>query len=130
MIDYEYKFFPAPLQVPGGADMTVDGASFAPTLQRQMNLISANGWEFVGREAMPVERRVWLVLRRTVYEDFLVFRRPLSLLVTAPKPKVARPAAEIDPNRVYPRRVARNYFPDARSPKPGTRRPGQATTGS
>ena len=130
MIDYEYKFFPAPLQGPVGAENAVDGASFAPTFQRQINLISANGWEFVGREAMPVERRVWLVLRRTAYEDFLVFRRPLGQPVTTPKPKAARRKPDVDPNRVYPRRVARNHFPDSRTPKPDVRRPGQVTTGS
>lgn len=126
-MDYEYKFFPAPRQVTGQVGLETDKASFAPTLLRQINLISANGWEFVGREALPVERRAWLILRRSSHEDFLVFRRPLADQVRQ-KPGLRQTAAPTSEAAVVrPRRVLRNYFPDAQMPDRSTRRAQRAT---
>ncbi|WP_284163395.1 hypothetical protein [Frigidibacter sp. SD6-1] len=97
MTTFEYKLIPAPRQRAGQGVLADDGASFAPTVQRQINLVTSAGWEFVGREAMPVEKRAWLVLRRTVDEDFLVFRRPVTGAATRP----------VQPPKVRPRRVRR-----------------------
>lgn len=120
MTEFEYKLFPSPRQISGGAELQTDGASFAPTLEQQINLITSNGWEFVGREAMPVERRRWLILKRTVNEDFLVFRRPFGQEVRPPKLRWAKP--QPDPGRIRPRRVVRNYFPDSHVPAISVRR--------
>lgn len=114
MTTFEYKLILAPRQRDGQGLLADDGTSFAPTVQRQINLVTSAGWEFVGREAMPVEKRAWFVLRRTAEEDFLVFRRP----VTGPE---ARPTAQ---PKVRPRRVGRaaalpaNVAPFIRSAEP------------
>ncbi|MCY1128552.1 hypothetical protein OU426_16950 [Frigidibacter sp. RF13] len=114
MTTFEYKLIPTPRQLAGEGLLADDGASFAPTVQRQINLVTSAGWEFVGREAMPVEKRAWLILRRKVEEDFLVFRRPVTGLD-------AKPAA---PPKVRPRRISRaaalpaNVTPFIRSAEP------------
>lgn len=106
MSEFEYKLFPLPRQLDDGGTIVSDKAAFAPTLQRQINLIAAAGWEFVGREEVPCERRSWLVLRRKGHEDFLVFRRPLGPQRPADGAALAAAVAAEPGNHVRPRRIS------------------------
>ena len=78
MVGYEYKVIPAPakgLKAPG-----VKGpeARFANTLEKKMNELAADGWEYQRSDILPSEERQGLTSTQTVYRSVLVFRRALT----------------------------------------------------
>lgn len=100
--EFEYKLFSLPKQLDNGQAIVTSAGEFAPTLQRQINLIVENGWEFVGREEIPVERRQWLLLKRRETDDYLVFRRPAAVPGSERRPAPGLRAGSVG---VKPRRV-------------------------
>lgn len=77
MTIYEYKFFPAPTTARTGNSVEL-AQDYGRELQSDVNLIAGMGWEYVGREAMPVVRRKWFFFKETFAEDFIIFRRPIA----------------------------------------------------
>lgn len=120
---YEYKVVPAPAK--GEKARGLKGAEdrFAFAIERLMNDMAAQGWDYQRAETLPSEERSGLASSQTVWRNLLVFRRevtqgaqmpapsPAPAVVTAPAPVAAEtpapaPAPRIDPPRQGP------VFPD------------------
>ncbi len=100
---YEYKYFQAP--APSGSPRNAK----APDLtNREIDLMTGNGWEFVGIEERPVAQRGWFGLRREVQKCFMVFRRnrdPKSHVAALACPDRLPAVLPRDEPAVLPRRV-------------------------
>lgn len=90
---YEYRVVPAPTkgEKAKGAKTTPD--RFAVALMNVMNGLGAEGWEYVRADTLPCQERVGLTGSKTVFQNMLVFRRPIAEEVAEPRPK-PRAAAE------------------------------------
>ncbi|MBN9888474.1 DUF4177 domain-containing protein [Salipiger abyssi] len=75
MAIYEYKVVPAPAR--GEKTRGVKGAEgrFAFAIERLMNEMAAQGWEYQRAETLPSEERSGLTSSQTVWRNLLVFRR-------------------------------------------------------
>ncbi|APZ53878.1 DUF4177 domain-containing protein [Salipiger abyssi] len=75
MAIYEYKVVPAPAR--GEKTRGVKGAEgrFAFAIERLMNEMAAEGWEYQRAETLPSEERSGLTSSQTVWRNLLVFRR-------------------------------------------------------
>lgn len=78
MTRYEYKVVPAPVQGTKAKGLKTPAERFARTLQELMTAEGADGWEYLRAEALPAEERQGLRKKITVYQNLLVFRRPLG----------------------------------------------------
>lgn len=76
MEHFEYKVIPAPRR-----GIRIKGAKgpagrFAGTLENTINALSAEGWEYVRAESLPVDERHGITRRKTeTYQNVLIFRR-------------------------------------------------------
>jgi hypothetical protein len=76
MENFEYKVIPAPRR-----GVRVKGAKgpagrFAGALESTINTLSAEGWEYVRAESLPVDERHGITRRKTeTYQNVLIFRR-------------------------------------------------------
>ncbi len=82
MKSYEYNVIPAPKRGLKGKGIKGTEAQFANALAVLMNEAAAEGWEYQRAETLPAEERQGLRGRTTVFQNMLVFRRPLA----APEP--------------------------------------------
>jgi len=103
---YEYKYFLAPTPAAGRAKSV---AANAPDLaNREIDLMTGNGWEFVGMEDRAVATRGWFGRRREVTKCFMVFRRnrdPKSHVAAPSCPDRLPAALPREEPAVLPRRV-------------------------
>ncbi len=76
MDHFEYKVIPAPrrsVRVKGAKG--VDG-KFAATLEKMINELAAEGWQYLRAESLPTDERHGITRRKTEsYQNVLVFRR-------------------------------------------------------
>ena len=85
MTRYEYKVVPAPVK--GEKSRGVKGAEgrFAFAIERLMNEMAAEGWEYQRAETLPSEERSGIASSQTVWRNLLVFRRVQETMAeTAP----------------------------------------------
>ncbi len=75
---FEYKVVPAPKKGLRGKGVKGSEARFANALQTVMNELGAEGWEYQRTDCLPAEERQGLTGRTTVFQNMLVFRRPLD----------------------------------------------------
>ena len=75
---FEYKVVPAPRKGLRGKGVKGAEARFANALQTVMNELGAEGWEYQRTDCLPAEERQGLTGRTTVFQNMLVFRRPLE----------------------------------------------------
>lgn len=103
MSAWEYKVVPAPARGEKAKGVKGAEARFAYALQRIMNEMGAEGWEYQRSETLPSEERSGLTSKVTNWRNVLVFRREMSVdasfedgepaaLLEAPEPDPA-PAA-------------------------------------
>lgn len=78
MTVYEYKVIPAPNRGEKAKGVKSPEARFAFALQRLMNQLAKDGWEFLRSETLPSEERSGLTQTVTHWRSLLVFRRPLA----------------------------------------------------
>ncbi|MBM1219458.1 DUF4177 domain-containing protein [Ponticoccus sp. SC2-23] len=93
---YEYKVVPAPRRGKKGKGIKGTEAQFANALSHLMNEAAAEGWEYQRTDSLPCEERQGLTGRTTVFQNMLVFRRPVEAETAAgqtPEP-AALPAPE------------------------------------
>lgn len=83
---YEYKVSPAPKRGRKGKGVKGTEAQFANALTLLMNEAAAEGWEYLRTDTLPCEERQGLTGRVTVFQNMLVFRRPLEAAEEAPAP--------------------------------------------
>lgn len=90
MQHYEYKLVPAPEK--SGKHKGLKGAAlFAATLEKVINPLAAQGWQYLRSDILPEETRTGLMSRGTVYRTLMVFQRPLPDTAKS-QPVVAAPA--------------------------------------
>ena len=120
MTRFEYRILLAPAKADDPGAILSGGDGRTSDRRDASGTTTVDGWEFVGRKEVPVERRRWLVLRQTETEEFLIFRRAI------PEPeRTAAHASESSPGpapTVRPRRVLRSCFPDLGISDTGFRR--------
>lgn len=75
MSSYEYKVIPAPPRGEKARGVKSAEARFAHALERLMNDMSTDGWEYQRAETLPSEERSGLTKTATVWRNLLVFRR-------------------------------------------------------
>lgn len=91
MSRFEYKVVPAPRRgekIPG-ARTTPE--RFAAALSHVMNLLAAEGWEYLRADTLPCDERAGLTGTATHFQNLLVFRRDVAVDVVA----VVAPAPEV-----------------------------------
>ena len=103
---FEYKVIPAPTRGQKGKGIKGPEGRFANALEREMNRLAAEGWEYVRADTLPSEERSGLTGSTTSYRSVLVFRRALAAqagVASEPEPEVARlPAPEVSGNQEPP----------------------------
>lgn len=131
---FEYKVVPAPRRGKKGKGIRGTEAQFANALSLLMNEAAAEGWEYQRTDSLPCEERQGLTGRTTVFQNMLVFRRPLEVsnaadatpepaALPAPEP-VAQPA---EPAPVTPLTLSVDA-PEGPSPRIGAPDPRVAET--
>ncbi|MCR8546418.1 DUF4177 domain-containing protein [Salipiger sp. P9] len=76
MATYEYKVVPAPAKGEKTRGVKGPEGRFAFAIERLMNEMAAEGWEYQRAETLPSEERSGLTSSQTVWRNLLVFRRP------------------------------------------------------
>lgn len=87
---YEYKVIPAPSKGLKGKGIKGGPDRFANALQTAINVVAKEGWEYVRAETLPSEEREGLMGKTTVFQNVLVFQRP----VDAPSDNLVPPVIE------------------------------------
>lgn len=85
MTQYEYRVVPAPKKGLKGRGVRGTEAKFANALMDVMNRFGAEGWEYQRTDTLPCEERRGLTSKVTVYQNMLVFRRPLAAEAEQPE---------------------------------------------
>lgn len=75
MAHYEYKVVPAPQRGEKARGVKTAEARFALAIERLMNEMGEDGWEYVRAETLPSEERAGLTGTATQWRNLLVFRR-------------------------------------------------------
>ncbi len=75
---YEFKVVPAPRRGEKARGLRTTEDRFALALGNVINVMAAEGWDYVRAETLPVEERSGLMGTKTSYHNMLVFRRELS----------------------------------------------------
>ena len=78
MTRYEYKVVPAPRRGVKAKGLKTTEDRFAHAMALTMNEYGAEGWEYIRADVLPCEEREGLIGRATVFQNLLVFRRPLD----------------------------------------------------
>ncbi|WP_417743499.1 hypothetical protein [Salipiger sp.] len=79
MTQYQYKVVPAPAKGEKAPGVKAAEDRFARAIERLMNEMAADGWEFQRAELLPSEERSGLTSSQTVWRNLLVFRRPAAV---------------------------------------------------
>lgn len=74
-VTFEYKVIPAPSKGDKTKGLRSAEDRFANALERQVNEMAAEGWEYVRCDTLPSEERAGLTQSQTVWRNLLVFRR-------------------------------------------------------
>jgi hypothetical protein len=75
---YEYRVVPAPRKGEKFRGLKTSEDRFAHALMLMMNKLGAEGWEYQRADALPCDERVGLTGSKTVFQNMMVFRRPLT----------------------------------------------------
>lgn len=87
MTQYQYKVVPAPAKGEKARGVKAAEDRFALAIERLMNEMAADGWEFQRAELLPSEERSGLTSSQTIWRNLLVFRRPASVsTIETPEP--------------------------------------------
>ncbi|WP_417723894.1 DUF4177 domain-containing protein [Salipiger sp.] len=92
MQTYEYKVVPAPAKGEKAKGIKSAEGRFAFAIERVMNDMAAEGWEYQRAETLPSEERSGLTSSQSVWRNLLVFRRPVAPAAETVAPTVAAPA--------------------------------------
>lgn len=103
MQNFEYTAVPSPDRSEKAKGLKTGAERFAFTLTGLLNDMAADGWEYLRAETLPSEERSGLTSRTTVWNNILIFRRPVGAAraeITATRepealPKPAEPASVV-----------------------------------
>ena len=90
-MSYEYKVVPAPTRGLKAKGIKTAEDRFANALETAMNELAADGWEYQRTDTLPAEQREGLMSKTTVFQNMLVFRRPVTKAAGASAPAAAEP---------------------------------------
>lgn len=96
-MSYEYAVVPAPKKGLKARGVKSTEDRFAYALQTVMNEYGAEGWEYVRTDTLPSEERSGLTGRTTVFQNMMVFRKPLAAAAPDAEPKPAALLAPPEP---------------------------------
>ncbi|MSU90544.1 hypothetical protein GE300_13110 [Rhodobacteraceae bacterium 2CG4] len=89
MQHFEYKVVAAPRRAKRAKGAKTPAERFAFMLSEVMNAEARDGWEYLRADTLPAEEKKGMLSNPTeVYQTVLVFRRPVSSVVS--EPAVAR----------------------------------------
>ena len=91
---FEYSVVPAPKKGLKAKGVRSTEDRFANALETIMNEKGADGWEYVRTDTLPAEERSGLAGSKTVYQNMMVFRRPVAAVAVAPKALLEAPKPE------------------------------------
>ena len=83
---FEYKVIPAPTKGIKARGVKGSAGRFANGLEAAINELAADNWVYVRAETLPAEEREGLMSKTTVFQNVLVFKRPVSAEDPAPVP--------------------------------------------
>lgn len=75
---YEFKVVPAPRRGEKARGVKTSEERFALALTNAMNVMGAEGWDYVRCDTLPLDERAGLTGTKTSYQNMLVFRRALE----------------------------------------------------
>ncbi len=98
---YEYKVIPAPTKGLKAKGVKTSPDRFANALQTAINVLAGDGWEYVRAETLPSEERERLMGKTTVFQNMLIFRKPLEAefaetIGALPPPEEKSESVEVD----------------------------------
>ncbi|WBU62873.1 DUF4177 domain-containing protein [Paracoccus aerodenitrificans] len=102
MQEYEYSAVPAPARSEKTKGSKTPADRYAVTLTEAINVMAAQGWEYLRAETLPSEERSGLTGRTTLFHNLLIFRRPVSAGKRRADAPAAQPAAAPRPPSVTP----------------------------
>lgn len=85
-LHYEYKVVPAPRRAQSDVVAKSNEARFAASLNKLMNEMGRQGWEYQRADTLPMEEGGGLRAIKTSYQNLLVFRRVLVANTRASEP--------------------------------------------
>jgi len=77
MTKYEYKVIPAPMRGEKARGVKGPEARFAHALERVMNELGGEGWDYIRADILPCEERAGFTGKKLITHNMLVFRRAL-----------------------------------------------------
>jgi len=84
MEKFEYKVVPAPKRGKRGKGVRGWEGKFANALETVMNEMGALGWQYLRTDTLPSEERQGLTGRTTIFQNMLVFQRPVEIELEMP----------------------------------------------
>lgn len=78
MQSHEYTVVPAPSRGEKAPGLKTTADRFAHTLAELLNRMAVDGWDYVRAETLPAEERSGIAGRNTVWQNVLIFRRPIA----------------------------------------------------
>lgn len=103
---YEFKVVPAPSKGLKSKGLKTAGERFAHALETAMNELGKEGWDYVRTDTLPAEEREGLMGKTTVFQNMMVFRRPLveaaeqveeiEIIAALPKPEPEPEPTEVE----------------------------------
>ncbi|ODT59519.1 MULTISPECIES: DUF4177 domain-containing protein [Paracoccus] len=93
---FEYSVIAAPTKAEKAREARTPTDRYALSLTAALNLMAAEGWEYLRADVLPSEERSGLTGRTTIYHNVLVFRRPQVIdpeVKRLPQPEAEAPDA-------------------------------------
>jgi hypothetical protein len=102
MTGFEYKVVPAPVRGEKARGLKSAEARFAHALERVINEMASEGWEYQRAETLPSEERSGLTGSVTHWRNMLVFRRARNADPSGERPKLLDAPKPSDPDAQRP----------------------------
>ncbi|MCB1331859.1 MAG: DUF4177 domain-containing protein [Maritimibacter sp.] len=123
-MNFEYKVVPAPTRGRRAKGVKTPADRFAFALEETINECAQEGWEYLRTDTLPAEERQGLTGRTTVYQNMLVFRRPVAATSRETERTATVPTPPAPPKA--PETPVAPAVPTAGA-QPSAREPGAAT---
>ncbi|MGV6803297.1 MAG: DUF4177 domain-containing protein [Ruegeria sp.] len=93
---YEYKVVPAPKKGTKAKGVKTPEGRFATSIEKLLNVMGADGWEYQRAELLPSDERSGLTSSVTNWRNVLVFRRAVETEQPAARAEQQLTAPEAD----------------------------------
>jgi len=101
MDHFKYKVIPAPRNGVRSKGAKGPAGRYAGALENAINVLAADGWEYLRAESLPMDERHGITMRKTeTYQNVLIFRKPVASPSDMP-PLMAKPEIEAVPEELF-----------------------------